>query len=506
MTEPDSAEAVAADETELSGAAAAGTERFNLRGRTLRAHAARGGLINTAFLVSLSGLSLLRGLVLAAFLTQEEFGIWGVTVIGFAAIIAFRQAGIGDKFIQQDEADQEEAFQRAWTLETLLAGLSFIALVVAAPLLALLYGDDRILLPALALTVLMPASVLQVPLWVFYRRMEFLKQRTLQAIEPIVTFVVSIGLAIAGAGYWALFGGVIAGAYASGIAAYRASPYPFRWRYDGRTLRSYWSFSWPLMLATGSGVVIAFTSMFAASQALGLAGAGAITLAANITAFTDRVDQIVTGTLYPAIAAVKDRVDLLHESFVKSNRLALIWAVPFGLGLSLFGADLVHYVLGDKWEDMIILLQVYGLVAALHHVGFNWHAYFRALGDTRPMAVATGAAAIVFLCTAVPLLFVSGLEGFAIGVAAQSVVHVACRAFYLRRLFDGFEFLRHAARAFIPTLPAAAAVLALRALETGERSGGRAVAELASYLVLVAAATWWLERGLLREAAGYARG
>jgi PST family polysaccharide transporter len=493
------------DDPELS-AGAAPEQRFDLGGRRLRTHAARGGLINTAFLVGLSGLGLIRGLVLAAFLTQEEFGLWGVTVIAFSAVISLRQAGIGDKFIQQDEPDQEAAFQRAWTLETLLAGLSVVALAIAAPLLVLLYDNDDLLVPALSLTLLMPASVLQVPLWVFYRRMEFLKQRTLQAIEPIVTFVVSVALAAAGAGYWALFGGVIAGAYASGIAAYVASPYRFKWRYDGRTLRSYWAFSWPLMLATGSGVVIGFTSLFAAEAALGLAGAGAITLAANITAFTDRVDQIVTGTLYPAIASVRERMDLLHESFVKSNRLALIWAVPFGLGLSLFGADLVHFVLGEKWVSMIILLQVYGAVAALHHVGFNWSAYFRARDDTRPMAIATGAAALVFLAVAVPLLFVSGLEGYAIGVAAQSLVHVGIRAYFLKRLFEGFGVLRHAARAFVPTLPAAAAILAFRALSEGERTGGLAAAELAAYLVLVAAATWWLERGLLREAAGYARG
>ena len=54
-----------------------------------------------------------------------------------------------------------------------------------------------------------------------------------------------------------------------------------------------------------------------------------IALAATIQSFTDSADQLVTGALYPAICAVRDRTGLLHESFVKSNRLALMWAVPF---------------------------------------------------------------------------------------------------------------------------------------------------------------------------------
>ncbi len=82
------------------------------------------------------------------------------------------------------------------------------------------------------------------------------------------------------------------------------------------------------------------------------------------------------------------------------------------------------------------------------------------------------------------------------------MVTVALRAFYLQRLFPGFDFLRHAARAFLPTVPAAAAVLLLRALEPGAHTLSLALAELASYLLIVAVATWQLESGLLREAFG----
>jgi len=56
---------------------------------------------------------------------------------------------------------------------------------------------------------------------------------------------------------------------------------------------------------------------------------------------TDRLDAIITQTLYPAVCAVADRTELLFETFVKSNRLALMWAMPFGLGLALFAPDLV---------------------------------------------------------------------------------------------------------------------------------------------------------------------
>jgi hypothetical protein len=104
-----------------------------------------------------------------------------------------------------------------------------------------------------------------------------------------------------------------------------------------------------------------------------------------------------------------------------------------------------------------------------------------------------------------PLLWEYGLDGLAAGIATQMLVGVIGRAYYLRRLFSGLDFLRHAARGMAPTVPALAAVLALRLVEPRHRSPGIALAEVAVYLGITVVLTWVLERPLLREAAGYVR-
>jgi O-antigen/teichoic acid export membrane protein len=215
------------------------------------------------------------------------------------------------------------------------------------------------------------------------------------------------------------------------------------------------------------------------------------------------VDDLVSGTLYPAICAVKDRRDLLQESFVKSNRLALLWAMPFGVGLALFCSDLVRYGIGEKWRAAVGLLQITGIVAAIGHLGFNWDDYFRARSDTRPVAVAAVAATVTFLAIGIPLILTLGLPGLALATGIQAVVHLFFRAFYLTRFFEGFAFVRHAARAILPTVPGAAFVLVMHLVTTGPGTLGRALVELAAYVLITIVATWRLEGGLVREAAGY---
>jgi O-antigen/teichoic acid export membrane protein len=257
--------------------------------------------------------------------------------------------------------------------------------------------------------------------------------------------------------------------------------------------------------AAVAALVIAQGSLLVGTHELGLAAAGAIALAATIAVWAERVDDIVTTTLYPAICAVRDRTELLFESFVKSNRLALMWGVPFGVGVALFAGDLVTWGIGERWRPAVTLIEAYGLIAAANHVGFNWHAFYRARGETRPVAVWAGLSMLAFLAAVPALTAADGLDGFAIGMGVMTAVSLVVRGYYLTRLFPGLALFRHTLRAALPTVPAAGAVLAMRLGESGARTLGLALAELAVYLLVTVVATVGLERTLLREVSGYLR-
>ena len=373
------------------------------------------------------------------------------------------------------------------------------------PLLALIYGESQLIAPGLVFLLVLPAVALQSPLWVFYRRMDFGRQRALQAIDPVLAFAACVGLAAAGAGYWALVAGSVLGAWAAAAAALFACPYKLKFRWDSAAAREYLRFSWPVAAAAASALIVAQGTMLAGEAKLGLAGAGAITLASAIVQYTDRVDQIVTQTLYPAISAARDRLDVLHEAFVKSNRLALMWGAPFGVGLALFADPLVAHLIGEQWRPAVGLLQVFGVLAAINHVGFNWSAFFRARGDTKPMAVLAAVMTVTFLAGTLPALLTWGLDGLAGGMALLIAVSLAGRAYFLTRLFAGFSPLRHALRGLAPTVPAAALILGARALDLAGPTAARAAAELAAFVLVCALTTVWFERPLLREVGGYLR-
>jgi O-antigen/teichoic acid export membrane protein len=237
-------------------------------------------------------------------------------------------------------------------------------------------------------------------------------------------------------------------------------------------------------------VVVAQSATLVAEFEVGLAGVGAVALASSIVAYTGRMDQVVTNTLYPAICAVRDRRDALVEAFLKSNRLAISFGLPFGIGLALFAEPLIDDVLGAQWRPALGLVQVFAVIAAVDQLGFNWSAFYRAIGRTRPMAVVNFTMMVVFLGVAIPLLLARGLDGLALGMAITTACGLLLRWFYVHRLFAGAPLVREALKTAVPTALGALAVLGV-------------TQNVVLYVAVVAAATWLLQGSLLREALGY---
>jgi O-antigen/teichoic acid export membrane protein len=480
--------------------------RFDLPpGRTLRVHAARGVIINSAFQVLITGLGLVRRVGVAIFLTQTQYGIWGLIVTTLLTLSWLKQVGVNDKYVQQDAPDQEVEFQKAFTLELGYSSIFYVLVVAALPLYALIYGHSEIIAPGAVAALLLPLSAFETPIWIWYRRMRFVRQRTLEAIDPVIAFVVTMTLGASGFGYWSIVIGGVAGTVAGGITAVATSPYPLRLRYDRGTLREYFHFSWPLFVAGASSLVAIQGTVIVGNAAIGLAGVGALGLASSFILFSDRVDSVIRLAIYPAICAVRERREVLKEAFVKSNRLAVMWGLTFGVGVALFAPDLVTYVLGERWRSAQGLLQAIGLIVGFRQIAFNWTVFIRALGDTRPIAVNSVLILISSLVFTLPLMALYGLTGYAAGIALTLLVDLVSRGYYMSRLFPGFDMLRHAVVAIAPSIPPALAVLAFRTLSDFPGTAGLALLELAGYLILSAVTTYLFERPLIREVLGYLR-
>src|SRR2546423_12921637 len=172
--------------------------RAEIGGGGLRNRVAGGTIVNTIYLLSINGLTIVQGLLLAGLLGAGQYGLWGLLAISFGTLFALAAIGLDDKYIQQDHPDQQAAFEIAFTLQSMLCGVFTLIALVAIPLFSLLYDQPRILLPGLLLALALPLIALQPPPWAFYPPMDFARRPILKGSSPLVTFVGTLAFALAG--------------------------------------------------------------------------------------------------------------------------------------------------------------------------------------------------------------------------------------------------------------------------------------------------------------------
>ena len=285
-----------------------------------------------------------------------------------------------------------------------------------------------------------------------------------------------------------------------------ASPFPLRLRFERAAARRYFRFSWPIFVPSAAMLVLLQGQLLAFDVWGGIAAVGHITLAYTLTRYADRADHVVASTIYPAICAVADRRDTLEEIFVKSNRAAMIWMVPFCAAIVLFAPDLVEFVLGeDDWSRR----WSYSRGSRPPPPCSSW-ASTGSRSSGRAASRAAGGRVggdglrvpRVQPCRP-PALW--GATGFVVGRAPVSLA-MRVRARYLHRLLP--------LRAALGARAARERAGGGRCRRCAElrgllRGGGRplwqALAELLVFLALTALATRAFERDLLREFAGYLR-
>jgi O-antigen/teichoic acid export membrane protein len=466
----------------------------------LRRRTVRGAAITAAFIVGIDAIVAAQGLVVTRLLGPKAIGLYGLVAVTVTTILTLKRVGIDEAFVQQETDDPETEFQYAFTLELALSVALAVVILLLAPVLAVAYGESQLLGLTLASAYLPVAFALLAPLWIFFRRMDYAKQRSLQVIQPVVSIAVTLPLAATGFGVWSLVVGPAAGYLAAVAVSLRVSPYRLALRFDRAVAKRYVRFSGWVLVALLASMAVAQGQVIAFKVHGGLVAAGYITLAATVTRYVDRADQIVTSTIYPAIVAIRGRAESLQELFEKSNRATLLWVLPFTCGVVLFAPDLVSFVLGSDWRPARVLLQGLAVAGLLQHLGFNWFAFYRAHGDPRPPAVEALAGAVAFGVLALVGLAVWGTDGFVWGRIAAVAVALVVRWRYIRALLPQARLAPLVAPAAMPLAAAAGAALALRlTLWGGERTLAQAIAEVMVFSGVYLAGAAWRERPLVFE-------
>lgn len=365
-------------------------------------------------------------LILARLLAPEAFGMVATVtmVVNFADM--FSDAGFQKYLVQKEFSSDSELRKNAnvafWTNFCVSVAL-WIAIAVFRDPVSSFFGNPSLGIPlAIACLSLPLTSFSSVQRALFVRGLDFKSMMPVRLGMSLITFFVTVSLALLGFDYWSLIAGTLAGNAFNAIALTIKSDWKPRLFYSADILKAMFSFSSWTLLESFSVWLSVWAGTFIVGNVL---GSGDLGLYKTPVTFVSGCFAIVTNATTPILFSSlsrlqDDKVEFLSY-FYRFQFLVGLVLLPLSLGIFVFREPLVLLLLGDQWTDAAMMFGLYGLLQG-PMVVFSYYCseMYRALGKPRVSTFVQ----ILFMLFMVPALYWAATNGFEAVVCVDAVTRM----------------------------------------------------------------------------------
>ena len=298
-------------------------------------------------------------ILLARLLTPAEYGVVGIIMIFITIANVFVQSGFSTALVQKKNADASD-FSSVCYFELALSVVLYVILYLAAPNIAEFYdiAELKEIVRVLAV-VLFPGAVISVQTAYVSRNLEFKGLFISTLAASLVSGVVSIGMAKAGFGVWAMVGQQIIYYFALMVVLFFTVSWKPANLFSFEKLRSLFSFGWKLLCASLLDTV--FNNLYGLligkiynEELLGSYNRGEQfpkLIATNLGA-------AIQAVLLPAFSAKQDDLGEVKNMVRKAIQLSSFVVLPMLLGLFAVADTLVLVLLGEQWLICVPFLRI----------------------------------------------------------------------------------------------------------------------------------------------------
>lgn len=325
--------------------------------------------------LSRRGIGLVVTLLLARFLTPEEYGLMAMIAVFIAVANSLMDLGFSHALIRKNNPT-EEYFSTAFYSNLLLGIFSYIVLFISAPFVSLFYEEPRLTLLIRVIGIVIIINSFQVVQGIILSRsLDFKTQLKAAVPTTFISGLFAVILAYAGFGVWAL----IAQTIISSLLYTFFLWYMDIWRptiaFSRKSLYEMFGFGSKLFL---SGLL---DTIFRNIYVVIIAKLFTTTIAGHYF-FATKVKELILNQLvnsiqtvtYPALAKLQDDDIKLKSGYRKVIQVTTFSLFPAMAIMAALAKPLFEVFLNDQWLPAVPYLQlmcIAGLMYPLHSINLN---------------------------------------------------------------------------------------------------------------------------------------
>lgn len=363
-------------------------------------------------------LQLVQIAVLTRLLSPADYGLMAMVSVVLNIAVLFSDMGLNSAYVQKQQVSSEHRSSLFWLNIGMSMALS-ILLIAISPMLAWLFGEERLtLLLMLSSTIFILSALGQQLRMTAEKELNFKPVALLEITSALLGFVAAVISAAAGLGVYALVLGGITSALVGSILAWIFIARGWRpvWRFKIDDIRPYIGFGSSLVGNSVANQINMSIDLLLGGRLLGAVELGLFSVPRNLILQVQfMVNPIVTRVGFPLIAQVQHDIHKVRLIYVKTLNMTASTNAPLYVGIAYFASDMVHALFGPAWTGSAELLRIMAV----------W-GFFRSTGNPAgSLVLGMGRADLAFkwniaqLFIALPILWVGsnyGAEGLALSM------------------------------------------------------------------------------------------
>lgn len=316
----------------------------------------------------LQGIGLVSAFVLSAFLSPEDFGIFGIVTQIIALLVFFSDIGLAASLIQKKSEPTQDDYKTAFTIQIILAWAIFFIVVAIIRLgfLNVKIGNDGILV-LLALAISFPLATFKtIPSIILERKLDFNKLVVPQIFEQIVFNSILIVMAWRGHGVASYFYAIIFRSIIGLIVIQILQPWRPKLKINRQSLKGLLGFGVKFQLNDFLARIKDQLYFLALGAFLPLKDFGYLQWSKNWSMYPYNLTvQNVMSITFPTFSRLQNHKDLLKRAIEKSVYFIVLFIFPILIGMSIFIYPLTELVdKYAKWQPAIFSFVLFSLSVA----------------------------------------------------------------------------------------------------------------------------------------------
>lgn len=315
------------------------------------------------------GIGVLVTLLLAYFLTPEDFGLVSMMTVFLALGASLMESGFKQALIRFKDITQVD-FDTAFYANIVLGLVSYLLLFVSAPYIAIFYEQPAlvVLIRVAALGVVIN-SLQVVQLAILNRQLNFKLQLQVNLPASFISGFVAVILGYFGWGVWTLVVQMLLAASLATILLWMQNLWRPSLSFSYASLSNMYNFGYKLFL---SGVLdTVFKNMYVVVIAK--------FFSANIAGFyffAEKIKELLISQLvssvqtvtYPALSTLQDDDIRLKAGYQKVISMTTFMVFPVMLFTAALAQPVFEFLLPQKWWSAVIYLQLMMIASVLYPI------------------------------------------------------------------------------------------------------------------------------------------